>query len=139
MEQEDNPAKFVKPTLNEVDLYPNRLKQPAELLYVLATLTWDNLNFFNVTISDIKGTISVAGHQPADSFFVTNIINVRPFSVASEPLQIPINVTGEGLRIVQEMRRKGSGKIFITVDLNVRINDRLTQYEKIPCRVSYVG
>lgn len=138
-QQEDNLEQFVCSAVTDANLYPNELKDP-DVPYITISLSWDNRSFRKVEIKDIRGVISIESHDPPD-ILPPNIsdIDIKPWQKQDTPITIPVNITGEGLRIIQEIRSKGSGKANLAVSLKVQINGKPVTYDKILYKALYIG
>jgi len=140
MRQETNIKEFVKPVIIDIDLYPKPTKLPVDVPYITISLVWDNRSFREIDVCDIRGTVSVGGHSPPDDLpSIISDIKLKPWRIQDSPSEIAVNLTGDGLRIIQGIRDKGFGKARITINLKVQINGEIFSYDSISYRALYIG
>lgn len=127
--QEGAPEEFVKLVLEQADLYPDHLKPKEAVPYVRLWFVWDNRSFVDLAITDIRGDVSIEGHSPHDSL-PPNIpdVKVEGFQPQKAP-DMAVNLSGDGLEIIQRLRQRGFGKANIAVKVNAKVNGRPASYE----------
>lgn len=139
-QQDEHIELFVKPNIVDVDLYPEPIKPSIDVPYITISLVWDNRSFREVDIHDIRGTVSIEGHSPPDDLpSLISDTKLKPWQIQDSPSIITVNLTGNGLRIIQGIRDKGFGKAHIRVNLRVQINGEIFSYDPISYRALYIG
>jgi len=139
IEQEQNLGSFVKPYIWDIDLYPDRIKPSNEVDYIVVALSWDNRTYKRVKVHNIKGTLSINGSKPPDNFpsFIRDV-SLKELERSSNPQPINVTIARDALRIVQDIRQKGYGKINIGFDITAIANGNSMSYS-IVHTTKYVG
>lgn len=121
--QQDNPEWYIKPFISAVALLPDPLKDMESANYINVTLGWDNRTLQEVSISNIKGTLSIGGADPpCDLPASVPDYNLKPLT----PHLCPITVTlsREHLRIVRDVRQRGYGRVNILLKLSAQMKSK---------------
>lgn len=140
VQQEENLKDFVKPFTTDVDIYPNPIKKPVDVPYITIKLGWDNRSFRAVKIEDIRGVVSVEGHSPPDGLpSSVDDVNLKAWQKQDDSLVIAVNLTGDGLKIIQNIREKGSGRASIQLSLKAQLNGEHVTFEPMLYKALYVG
>jgi len=140
VQQEENLKDFVKPFITDVDIYPNPIKKPADVPYITIKLGWDNRSYRKVKIEDIRGVVSVEGHSPPDGLpSSVDDVELKAWQKQDDSLVIAVNLTGDGLNIIQGIRNKGFGKANIHLSLKAQLNGERVIFEPILYKASYVS
>ena len=66
-------------------------------------------------------------------------VNLRPWEKQDNCPQIPVNLTGDGLKIIQDIRKGGSGKANIIVNLKLQLNGVFVSYKNLSYKALYIG
>jgi hypothetical protein len=128
-DQEDHPERYLKPVIAKIDLFPKPSLPSNEVPYIIIRLAWDSHSFQNVRISDIQGNVSVNGHTPPDVLpSMIDNVDCAPQALANGSL-IAIQLSGEGLKLVQRIRQQGQGRANILLILKAKLNGKDVSYE----------
>ena len=139
MAQDDNPENFIEPYVKDGDLFPDVYKGTDSVDYIQIMLSWKNRIFKKLVIENIRGAIRIEKSYPPDDLPYIGSIHMEPLQEPSKtPQGIPIKITGDALKIVKDIRKKGHGKANISLKLSANISGGTVHYN-IEDKIYYVG